>query len=386
MIFPSVLILAAFTQTSFEVPFRLGDGAIVLDATVNGRDLSLMFDSGFGGSVVANDNLNIGEADGTQTMRDFVGEYSAKTVRIKSFELAGHAVELGEPEAVEQPAAHLTSAYNTHTDGILGLQAIENYVTEINFQEKKLIFHPKSFDITGRTPDNKRTFMENMLPIGANSVELTAHTTDGQRLQLALDTGNSFYATINRDVLERLSLWKTTMTPKYVTQAAIASGPVDTWLKKMDGMTIFGVPVATSYWEVINLPSSDAQGDGTVGIEFLKNFNITIDYNRREVWLENFTGKATNDADGETGILARASKASGDLVVVSVILDSPADKAGIKKGDHILEVDSVEASPSWTMRQIAAKLEGAPGTKVQLAVSHLGVLTHYSLDRAALFN
>jgi predicted aspartyl protease len=378
--------LAAASQSAFEVPFRLGDNAIILDAVVNGHALSLMFDSGFGGSVVANDNLNLGEADGTMNLRDFVGQYTAKTVRINSFTLGGHPIELSEPQAIEQPVAHLTAAFDTHTDGILGLQAIENYVTEINFEHQKIIFHPQTYDISTRAPDNTRTFMDRLLPLGANSLEMSASTSEGKKLHLALDTGNSFYATINRDVIERIGLWSPSQNPKYMSEAMIASGLVHNWNKKMDGMTIFGVNVPTSYWDVINLPSSDAEGDGTVGVEFLKNFNITVDYNRRKVWLENFTGKVANDPRGETGILAEGNKQTGQVDIVFLTPDGPAEKAGIEKSDKILEIDGVEASPNWTIRQLTAKLDGVPGTKIQLAISHGGFLKRYELVRQGLYN
>lgn len=386
MVLLSAILLSVAYQSDFEVPFKFGDNAIILDAVVNGHPLSLMLDTGFGGSVVANDALNLGEPDGKVSLRDFVGEYTAKSVHIKSLTLAGHAVELPEPEAVEQPVAHLTAVYDTHTDGILGIQALEDYVTEINFEHQKLIFHPKNFDISTRTPDNAKTFMDRLLPLGANSIELAASTSDGKKLHLALDTGNSFYVTINRDVLERIGLWQPNQSPKFMTEAMIASGLVSNWNKKMQEMTIFGVSVPTSYWDVINLPSSDAEGDGTVGIDFLKNFNIIVDYNRRKVWFENFTGKVANDPRGEAGLVAEGDKDTGKVRIVYLTPEGPAAQAGIEKGDVILEIDGVEASPNWTIRQILAKLNGAPGSKVNLAISHAGYLKRYELVRQGLYN
>ncbi len=41
----------------------------------------------------------------------------------------------------------------------MGFAVIKNYITEINFQKKKFIFHPKTLNITKRKPDNKRTFL-----------------------------------------------------------------------------------------------------------------------------------------------------------------------------------------------------------------------------------
>ena len=166
----------------------------------------------------------------------------------------------------------------------------------------------------------------------------------------------------------------------------VASGPVPTWNKKLDNLSIFGVPVPTSYWSVIDLPSSSAEGDGTVGIQFLQNFNITIDYTRRRVWLENYSGKVSNDAEGETGIAAMGDRRSGSVVIRRVAPDSPAAKAGIKEDDKILEIDGAELPATISYRQVEAKLKGKPGTKVSLAVSRNGVLSRFDLERAALYN
>ena len=44
-----------------EVPFRIGDDAIIVDVSVNGRSASLMYDTGFSGAVVIGDSLDIGK-------------------------------------------------------------------------------------------------------------------------------------------------------------------------------------------------------------------------------------------------------------------------------------------------------------------------------------
>lgn len=382
----AALLALSHTSDTAEVPFRLAENAIIVDATVNQRKLSLMFDTGFGGAVLADSNIDLGPSDGSMTLKDFVGEFQAKTVKIEHLEMGAQNIELSNPEAIQQPIGHMSLSYNMHTDGILGFGAIQSRVTEINFENKKFIFHPDSYDISQRTPDNKRTFLLKMLATGFNSVELPVLTPSGRKMVLALDTGNAYYATTHRDVLERVGLWDSSRTPKFMEESWVASGPVPTWYKKMDGLTIFGVPVPTSYWDVIDLPAASAEGDGTVGIQFLQNFNITIDYNRRRVWLENFTGKVANDPEGDVGIAATGERKGGSVVVRKVSPDTPADKAGIKTGDRILEIDGTETSGTMTFRQVEAKLKGKPGTSVSVAVSHDGTLTRYDLKRAALIN
>jgi membrane-associated protease RseP (regulator of RpoE activity) len=386
MLLAGLAILAAHAQDRTEVPFRLGDNAIIVDAVLNGRKLSLMFDSGFGGTVLADDNIDIGPSDGMQTLRDFVGEFQAKQVKIKSFKLGDQDIHFAEQDAIQQPTGHLTMSYNSHTDGILGFQAIESRVTEINFEKKEFIFYPSSYDISKFVPDNKRTFLLKMLPLGINAVVLPVVAPNGRKLVMSLDTGNAFYATTHRDVLDRVGLWDDSKQPKFMSQTAVASGPVDTWQKELQGMTVFGVPVATGYWDIIDLPSSSAEGDGTVGIQFLKNFNVTIDYERRRVWLDNFTGQAQNEPEGQIGIIARADHQDNNITILRVMPESPAANAGIKEGDHLLEIDGSEVSSAIGFRQLDARLKGKVGTKIALAISRDGNVVRYNLDRIAMYN
>lgn len=380
------LVAAAVLQTGpVEVPFRIGDDAIIVDVKVNGRKASLMFDTGFSGSVVLDDSINIGKPTGTMRLRDFVGEFTAQTVKIKSLMLGSVDVHSEDMEAVQQPMANMSQSYNTHTDGILGFEAVRNHVIEINFENKKFILHPRSVDISQRKPDNQRTFLTKLLPIGHNSMEMEVVASNGKKMVLALDTGNSFYATTHKDVLERIGLWSTGKKPDYMRQAWVASGPVDSWYALMNDVTIFGVPVKSSTWSIIDLPSSSAEGDGTVGFGFLKNFNITIDIERRRVWLQNFTGKVSDDATADIGVSAFYDGRTKRFRIFRITPGSPADKAGVKMGDDILAVDGTEVLGMGN-REFDRRLKGLPGSKVSLALSRQGNLIRMELERAALVN
>lgn len=373
------------SQTSNEVPFRIGDDAIIVDGVVNGRKASFMFDTGFGGAIVINDSINIGPATGTMNLRDFVGTFAVKTVKIKTLKIGDVTVPGTDMQAVQQPMARLTESYNTHTDGIMGLEVIRHQITEINFEKKKFIFHPKSFDITKRVPDNKRTFLAKMLPMGHSSIEMEVAAPTGKKMILALDTGNAFFATTHKDVLERVGLWEPNKEPKFMHYAWVASGPVASWYKEMKDLTIYGVPVKTSYWSIIDLPSSSAEGDGTVGFGFLKNFNIIFDYERRRVWLENFTGEVENEMPASVGISATTDERSKRVRIFRVAPESPAAKAGVRENDVILAIDGQDlATPTY--RQVSKMLEGAKGSKVKLAISRGGNLMRFEIERALLVN
>src|SRR5437016_8455413 len=122
LILPLVAALAAVAQTTpVEVPFEVADDALIVKAQVNGAPVSLMFDTGFGGSVLVSDSIDIGPASGTTRLKDFVGEFDAKTVKVKSLRLGTLTIDSSNMKAIQQPMEGMSAGYNMHTDGILGL-------------------------------------------------------------------------------------------------------------------------------------------------------------------------------------------------------------------------------------------------------------------------
>ncbi len=389
MILLSAFVLGTIMQTAVpsavEVPFRIGETAIIVDVTVNAKKVSLMFDSGFSGAVVVSDSINLGKPTGKMALRDFVRETEADTVKIKSLLFGGKKIDSTDMEAVVTGDNDYTFAFGTHCDGIVGFETIQHDVTEINFEHSKFIFHPKTHDITQFQPDNKRTFMARLLPTGHSSLEMSVVAPSGEKMVLALDTGNSFYATTHREVLERTKLWPSARQPLYLRQSGVASGAVDSWSVKLKDVKIFGVPVPVSVWDIIDLPSSSAESDGTVGFEFLKNFNITIDYSRRRIWFEQFTKSVSNDAPGDLGFYAAWSPSQKRAKIVHVTADGPAEKAGVKLGDDVLSIDGIDLA-NFGYRRFRRMIEGPVDSVGKLVLSRRGQVIRLDLKRIVLVN
>ncbi|CAN1535037.1 PDZ_CTP_protease domain containing protein [Fimbriimonadaceae bacterium] len=377
-------LITAQAAAPIVVPFRQTDSAILVDITANGKKMTCMFDTGYGGTLLLASNLNIGPSTGVQELRDFVGSFAASTVKLKSMSIGGLNVPAADRTIVVMPN-DMSASYGTHVDGILGLDGVRDHVMEINFEKNQFIFHPKSVDVTKKVPDNKRTFLAKLLPIGGSAMELAVQVSTGKKLTLALDTGNGFYATTHKDSLERVGLWKEGTKPKYFFTAGVASGAVDSWYYRMKNATIFGVPVQESSWSVIDLPSSSADSDGTIGFQFLKNFNIICDYERRRVWLENFTGKVSDDSSSDVGIRAGFNNERKRTIIFAVAPDSPAEVAGIKVGDQLLSVDGQEQIEG-TYERIEKLMKGPKGSKVKLVTSRNGEVKRYEIERKELLN
>lgn len=69
------------------------------------------------------------------------------------------------------------------------------------------------------------------------------------------------------------------------------------------------------------------------------------------------------------GIGATVASQNGQIVIVAPIENTPAERAGIRAGDVILEVDG-EATSGWSQEKAVLKIRGPKGTKVTLKIRH----------------
>ncbi len=73
------------------------------------------------------------------------------------------------------------------------------------------------------------------------------------------------------------------------------------------------------------------------------------------------------------------------IVIVSTVRGGPSEKAGLRAGDYIQEIDS-KSTEGWTSSQAVEKLRGDKGTIVEVAIQRMGVpgLLRFSLTRAEI--
>ena len=79
---------------------------------------------------------------------------------------------------------------------------------------------------------------------------------------------------------------------------------------------------------------------------------------------------ASEDIGGSfEGIGATVNQVDGAIVIVRPFRNSPAQQAGVRPGDVILEVDG-ESTEGWSLEQAVAVIRGPKGTDVELLVRH----------------
>lgn len=92
----------------------------------------------------------------------------------------------------------------------------------------------------------------------------------------------------------------------------------------------------------------------------------------------------TSEISGTYGGIGMELGAKDDRpTVISVFPDSPAEKAGIRSGDHFVKVDETMVE-GITITQIAQKVKGPIGTEVKLLIERGGEILTFTLKRAQI--
>ena len=83
-----------------------------------------------------------------------------------------------------------------------------------------------------------------------------------------------------------------------------------------------------------------------------------------------------------SGIGATLSRHGQDVIVTQLVQDGPADKAGIKVGDRLLQVDQeVVTDSSWSLEKIDNLIQGEQGAAVSLTMIQDGNEKKWNIER-----
>lgn len=81
------------------------------------------------------------------------------------------------------------------------------------------------------------------------------------------------------------------------------------------------------------------------------------------------------------GIGANVTQQNGKIVILSLIKGTPAEAAGVRAGDIILEVDG-ESTDGWNIDQAVSRIRGPKGSEVRVKVQHTdGAVEELTINR-----
>ena len=342
-----------------EVPFELfRENRIILNGRVNGTDTPMILDSGAGVTTMDRDFARqIGLKKGISITAQGVGGVQQAelvqdvTVEVGNLRLSGVSVAVIDLDAIEK-------AIGRPMPVILGRELFVNSVVGLDFQKELLTLSPA---------------MGFAAPAGATEVKLkrqgTLHflpiSVAGQKpIEAALDLGNGGALSLSKEYHEGVpALGK---LPYAIGLSGGVGGLHETKRATIPTVEIGGYTfknVPTEFGSVVDGPY---EGRANAGIQLFKPFQLTLDLGNDRLWLKP-SGYEPVFAKDRAGMFVMLE---GDhFNVLHVTPGSPAERAGLKKGDKLVTIGGERVGPGFYTSKQAGWTREAVGTKVGITKS-----------------
>lgn len=402
-----------------KIKFELINNLIVFPVEINGVELSFLLDTGVSKPIIFNlvnfnEDLQI-----RNTEKIFIrGLGEGETIEaIKSKNnifRVGNAVNLNQDlYAIYDPELNFAPKLGVPIHGIVGYDFLENFIVEINYSKRYLkIFNPKyytyksckkceSFDLEFH---NNKPYIKGDIELKGKSipVKLLIDSGGSDALWLFEDENQSIDVPIAnfRDFLGRGLSGNVYGLRSKVTSFSLG----DFKLKRVNAA--FPDSSSISYARKIK------SRNGSLAGEILKRFNLIFDYPNNKVTLKknryfsdsfnyNKSGitlehdgvrlvkelhTSFNRADDKNSSVDKPRiimSGSYEFVlvpsyrIVELRPDSPAEEAGLLRGDVILYINGKHAH-MYTMQEITSIFYDENGKNIKLLIDRNGVQLKYS--------
>lgn len=321
--------------TSF--PFKqYSGGVMVIQATVDDiKDtLNFILDTGSGGISLDSSTCSEFNIHTVQTDTTITGIAGVRKVHFafdKSLKLPGLTVEHLNFHINDYDI--LSSVYGEKIDGIIGYSFFSRYIVKIDFDSMQMeVYRPGKFDYPSRGTLLHPIFTS--LPIQFMQVK----DRTKMPFNFYFDTGAGLCFLMSERFAKDSAILLKKRKPM-VTQAEGLGGMLKmrfTVVKEIKiGPYRFRKVPTYLYQDDNNITSYPFTG-GLVGNDILRRFNIVFNYPQREIHL--LPNSHFNDQFDYAYTGIGMYYIDGKIMVVDVIKDSPAEKAGFKVGDEIVSV------------------------------------------------
>jgi predicted aspartyl protease len=321
---------AAPLSSPFTLPVTLVDGYIIVDVRVNGQGpFHFLFDTGAG--IVLLDPLaetlalnarewGYGLGDGEQRVHMRRAEIS--DLQVGRLHLGGHVAGLLPPEDVRADFGSYPLS------GFIGTPLLEKMAVKLDYVHRQITFTPsEQFSYSGAGT---------VLPFNAR--HLTAKV-DGLEQSFFVDTGTKPGITLGTLTCNTYGL-----SERYAASAPSvtdwgAGGAVRTQLARdrlveLGDVQLHDTPLYLSVQKAGSLASTE----GHIGAGLLSRFDVTFDTARSRIILEKNSSFDHQERYDRLGMWL--SQEGDHFTVFDVVKGGPADVAGVKAGDVVLEIDN----------------------------------------------
>jgi len=306
------------------------------------------------------------KTEGSGSVRDSGGNSIPVTyTKVRAFRV-GDAELTDQPLVVVGLPRHLTDrGSRPPLAGFVGYELLAHFAVRLDYEGRKLTLTPgQDFRYVGKGVSEPLRFSGKVPAIRA--------LADGISGMFLIDTGSAGALTLRRAFVEKHGL--EVRHPSALRVKSIgAAGPFDTILTRLD---LFDIGESRINRPATRFPSTREQGlpftdiDGSVGYEILRQFVITFDYQRRNLWFEHSSAFGTRTGQGSAGFQAVKADGAG-FRVITILPNTPAAEAGLLVDDLIIAVDGASTA-SMSLSDFAVLMRQPPGTMVNIEIDRHG--------------
>ena len=259
------------------------------------------------------------------------------------------------------------------TECVFGLGILQDYIAQFDYRTPELrLFTRDAFQQSPRAVAIPFEIDRFRNPFLTTTVRLKDDDTATARLML--DTGASYYSVVFGESFARTNGIRQRLR-RVVPQASHTPG-LKLSAARVDALRIGPFDPRATIAAILDTPSAGLVHDGMVGAGFFRNFVVTFDYGRRQMWLEPLTAipeRQTFDASG----LDFTHATAGRYRVHDVLPESPAAAVDVRVGDLLVSIDDRRAS-DLTIGEIKDWLTKA-GATVRLTLERNGAVHRVTL-------
>ncbi|HKP31197.1 MAG TPA: aspartyl protease family protein [Chitinophagaceae bacterium] len=328
---------AAKLITSF--PFKTFTGGVILVKVRVGNypdTLNFILDTGSGG--ISLDSLtclrlNIQSQQSDRTIRGIAGIRTVRFVYNQKLHLPNLTVDSLNFHVNDYEI--LTSAYGEQIDGIMGYSFLSRYIVKIDYDSSKVYVYSK-----GSMKYPRGGFL--LRPILSTIPIQTARLGDDRDVnsRFYFDTGAGLCLLLSSDFVEDSAFINKKKKPVN-TQGEGLGGKMEMKLTTIKDFKLgpyrFKKVPTYIFEDSYNVTAYPYLG-GLIGNDILRRFNVILNYERRDIYLVPNTHFRDPFDYSYTGL--GIYKIDGEVRVIDIMKDSPAERAGFKPGDIILAMNN----------------------------------------------
>jgi len=416
---------AGYSQTGFRLPnnkkkdkiaFELVNNLVIIPVEVNGKKLSFLLDTGVNHTLLfsldENDSLEINNATHIKIRGLGNGGYINALKSVNNTLKIGDAVDRNHKiNVIFDKNVNFSPRMGIPIHGVIGYEFFRDFVVKIDYGSKRItIYDPKQYQ-----PKRCKPCETFNIVLSSHKPYIKTHITSMNKKYervLLIDSGASdalWLFNENYGIQE---------DPKNYFNDFLGlglSGNVYGKRSKIDKFFLgkFSLNnVSVSYPDTLALKNLRLNGtrSGTLGSSILKRFTVIMDYSSKKMTLRknsfynkpfnyNMAGiviehdgiipvKEVRDKLKETVRAQHDSRTSSavkidinpffrfflapKLVIAEVRKDSPADIAGVYKGDEVLAING-KSFYLWKLAEVNALFFSKSGRKIVLEISRNGI-------------